>query len=130
MSFTCTCTSFFFKIFRSSHPEVFLRKGVLKICNKFKGEHTCRSAISIKLQSNWTAASWNCRYWQSKSNHIFSRHVGTLNTSSCKIKYYMIKCNNTCATRDYSLLHTTLQVFWYCISKTLTSTILPDKWGP
>ena len=33
--------------FRSSPPEVFLGKGVLKICSKFIGEHPCRSAISI-----------------------------------------------------------------------------------
>ena len=26
---------------------MFLRKGVLKICSKFTGEHPCRSAISI-----------------------------------------------------------------------------------
>ena len=32
---------------------MFLRKGVLKICSKFTGEHPCRSAISIKLQSNF-----------------------------------------------------------------------------
>ena len=38
--------------FRSSHAEVFLRKGVLKICSKFTGEHPCRSAISIKLRCN------------------------------------------------------------------------------
>ena len=37
----------------SSHPQVFLRKGVLKICSKFTGEHPCRSAISIKLESNF-----------------------------------------------------------------------------
>ena len=36
-------------IFRSSCPEMFLRKGVLKICSKFTGEHSCRSVISIKL---------------------------------------------------------------------------------
>ena len=35
---------------RSSHPEVFLGQGVLKICSKFTGGHPCRSAISIKLQ--------------------------------------------------------------------------------
>ena len=35
--------------FRSSGPQVFLRKGVLKICNKYTGEHPCRSVISIKL---------------------------------------------------------------------------------
>ena len=28
-------------ISRSSHPEIFLRKGVLKKCNKFTGEHPC-----------------------------------------------------------------------------------------
>ena len=39
--------------FRSSHQEVFLEKGVLKVCSKFTGEHTCRSAISIKLQRNF-----------------------------------------------------------------------------
>ena len=38
--------------FRSSHPEVFRGKDVLKICSKFTGEHPCRSAISIKLLCN------------------------------------------------------------------------------
>ena len=32
---------------------MFLRKGVLKIRSKFTGERSCRSAISIKLQSNF-----------------------------------------------------------------------------
>ena len=40
-------------IFKSSRSEVFLEKGVLKICNKFTGKHACQSAISIKLQSNF-----------------------------------------------------------------------------
>ena len=38
---------------KSSHPEVLLRKGVLKICSKFTGEHPCQSVISIKLQRNF-----------------------------------------------------------------------------
>ena len=37
---------------RSSPPEVFLRKDVLKICSKFTGKHPCRSVISIKLLRN------------------------------------------------------------------------------
>ena len=40
--------------FRSSAPEVFLVKGVLKICSKFTEEHPCRSVISIKSQSKAT----------------------------------------------------------------------------
>ena len=34
-------------IYRSSHSEVFLGKGVLKIWSKFTREHPCRRAISI-----------------------------------------------------------------------------------
>ena len=36
-------------IIRSNHPEVFLEKGVPKICSKFTGEHPRRSVISIKM---------------------------------------------------------------------------------
>ena len=43
----------FLWLYRSSHPEVFLEKGVLKICCNFTGEHSCRSVISIKLLSNF-----------------------------------------------------------------------------
>ena len=45
-------------IFRSSQPEVFLRKGVLKICSKFTGEHPCRNVFSFKEQLH-VAASEN-----------------------------------------------------------------------
>ena len=38
---------------RSSLPEMFCEKGVLKICNKFTGEHPCQIAISIKLLCNF-----------------------------------------------------------------------------
>ena len=40
------------QLFASNTPEVFLGKDVLKICSKFVGEHSCRSAISIKLLYN------------------------------------------------------------------------------
>ena len=38
---------------RSSRPEVFLGKGVLKICSKLIREHPCRSVISIRLLCNF-----------------------------------------------------------------------------
>ena len=44
---TDTCNT---GILRSSRPETFLRKNLLKICNKFAGEHSCRSVISITLR--------------------------------------------------------------------------------
>ena len=41
---------------------MFLEKGVLKICSKFTGEHTCRSVISIKFISKFIEiALWHGR---------------------------------------------------------------------
>ena len=40
-------------IVKSSHSEVFLRKGILKICSKFTREQSCRTVISIMSQSNF-----------------------------------------------------------------------------
>ena len=56
----------------SSHSEVFLRKGVLKVWCKFIGEHPCQSLFSIKLQSSFIEIA--LRYWCSPVNllHIFS----------------------------------------------------------
>ena len=51
------------KIFRNNHSEMFCWKGVLKICSKFRGEHPCRSATSIKLQQ---------LYWSRTSAWVFS----------------------------------------------------------
>ena len=45
-------------IHRSSSPEVFLGKSVLKICSKFTGEQTCRSVISIKLAASEFKEIW------------------------------------------------------------------------
>ena len=47
---------------RSSHSEVFLGKGVLKICSQFAGEYPCRSAFSINLPCNFieTALQQGC----------------------------------------------------------------------
>ena len=57
--------------FRSSHSEVFLGKGVLKICNKFTGEHPCRSVISIKMQSNFIEITFRYRCSPVHLLHIF-----------------------------------------------------------
>ena len=38
---------------RSSRPEVFIRKDVLKLCRKFTGEHPYQSVISIQLLCNF-----------------------------------------------------------------------------
>ena len=43
--------SFSQKKSRSSHPEVFLGKGVLKICKKFTGEHPRRSLQATLLKT-------------------------------------------------------------------------------
>ena len=66
--------------YKSSHPEVFLVKGVLKISIKFTGEHPCRSVISIKLSCNFIEIT--LRHGCSPLNllHIFGTHLNK-NTS-------------------------------------------------
>ena len=73
---------------RSSRSEVFLGKGVLKICSKFTGEHPCRSVISIKLQSNFIEMT--LRHGCSLVNllHIF-RTPFPRNTS----RWLLLKCH-------------------------------------
>ena len=57
--------------YRSSHPDVFVGKGVLKICSKFTGKHPCRSVILIKLFCNFIETT--LRHGSSPVNllHIF-----------------------------------------------------------
>ena len=64
------CTFKYIKL-RSSRPEVFLGEGALKICSKFTGEHPCLSAISIKLQSNFTEIAFRHECSPLNLLHIF-----------------------------------------------------------
>ena len=63
----------------SSRPEVFLVKGVLKICGNFTEEHPCRSVISIELLCDFIEIT--LRHGGSPVNllHIFRTHF-TKNT--------------------------------------------------
>ena len=72
LTWWCSC--------RSSHPVVFLVKGVLKICSKFTGEHPCRSVISIKLLCNFIEITLRHGCSPVKLLHIF-RTPFTKNTS-------------------------------------------------
>ena len=56
---------------RSSHPDVFLRKRVLKIWSKFTGEHPCQSVISIKFQSNFIEIRLRHGYPPLNFRHFF-----------------------------------------------------------
>ena len=58
-------------ICRSSLPEVFLRKGILKLCTEFTGEHSCRKAISIKLLYNFIEIALRHGRFRLNLLHIF-----------------------------------------------------------
>ena len=78
--------------FSSSRAEVFWKKGVLKICSKFTGEHPCRCAISIKLLCNFIEIA----LWHGCSPvnllHIFSKNLFlTTPLDGCFWNYKMVK---------------------------------------
>ena len=59
------------KFRRNNLPEVFLGKGVLKVCSKCTGKHPWRSTISIKLQSNFIEVALRHRCYPVNLLHIF-----------------------------------------------------------
>ena len=48
-----------YKLYRSSHPEVFCKKGVLRNFAKLTGEHLCQSPVQA-----WPANLLTKRLWQ------------------------------------------------------------------
>ena len=75
---------------------VFLGKDDLNICSKFTGEHPCRRAISIKLQSNVIEIALQDGY-SANLLHIF-RTLFLKNTSRwllLDVKLSDYKVNNT-----------------------------------
>ena len=56
---------------RSSPPEMFLGKVVLKICSKSTGERPCRSLISIKLLCNFIEITLRHGFSPVNLLHIF-----------------------------------------------------------
>ena len=56
---------------RSSYPEDFLRKGILKIFSKFTGKNPCRSVISIKLFCNFIEITLRLGFSPVNLLHIF-----------------------------------------------------------
>ena len=66
---------------RSSRPEVFQQKGVLKICRKFTGDHPCQTVILIKLLSNLlkSHSAWvfSCKFAAYFQNTLFSEYLWT-----------------------------------------------------
>ena len=86
--FCCLRKWIFVKIFRSSHPEVFLEKCILKICSKFTGEHRCQSVISIKLLCSFIEIT--LRQWCSPVNllHIFRTSFSTKSLGRLLLNIY------------------------------------------
>ena len=57
---------------RSSPLQAFLENGVVKMCCKFTGEHSCWSTILIKLQSNLIEIAFRHGCSLVNLRHIFS----------------------------------------------------------
>ena len=75
-------------IFRSSHPEAFLEKGVLKICSKSTAEHPYRSVISIKLLCHFIKITFRDGCFPVNLLHIFGTRF-TKNTSGQLLLYIL-----------------------------------------
>ena len=94
--------------FRSSHSEVFLRKGVLKICSKFTGEHPCRSAISGSYPKSHFGMGVLLKICCIFSEHLFFRTP----LSGCFCSFFKCLC-------DSYLFHGITKEQKFCLSERL-----------
>ena len=56
-------TDVVYRIFRSSRPEVFCKKGVLKSFAKFTEKHLCKSLFLNKVADQWPATLFKKGLW-------------------------------------------------------------------
>ena len=73
-------------LFRSSHPEMFIRKGVIKIYSKFTGEHSCRSVISQLYWNHTSVWVFSCKF------AAYFQNTFTKNTSEWLLLSFVSKC--------------------------------------
>ena len=64
--------------FRSSHPEVFCKKRLLRNFTKFTGKHLCQSLAFIKVAGWGLQLYWKKRLWHSCFPVNFSKFLRTL----------------------------------------------------
>ena len=70
-------------MFRSSRPEVFCKKGVLRNFAKFTGKHLCQSLFLIKLQASvlnfvkkeTLSQVFSCKFYEISKNINFIEHL-------------------------------------------------------
>ena len=93
---------------RSSPPEVFLRKSVLRKSGKFTGKHPCRSVISAKFLCNFTQIILRHACFPVNFLHIFrtSFPKNTSGEAATEVSYYqydkqVLKQNPTHGTAQF-----------------------------
>ena len=103
--------------YRSGHLEVFFRKGVLKICCKFTGEHPCQSVISITLQFQYTS-TWvfSCKF-AAYFQYSFRNYYATTPLHSIHYNFNFEQSN--VFLKDKRLLFDVFSVF-FCVFDKLT----------
>ena len=62
---------------RSSHPEVFCKKGVLKKFAKFTGKHLCQSLFlkSNFIKKETLAQAFSCEFYEISKNNFFKERL-------------------------------------------------------
>ena len=85
----------FTKKIGSSHLDLFLGNGVLKICRNFTGEHSCRRAISKMLQSNFIEIALRRGCSPLNFKHIFKTSFSKNASGRLLLKIDALKIKNS-----------------------------------
>ena len=82
---------------RSSHPEMFYKKSVLKNFAKLTRNNCARASFLIKLQVSglklylkWGSGTAFCEFCETFKNTLFAEHLRTNTSDDCKINIYVV----------------------------------------
>ena len=118
---------------QKQHSEVFLGKGILKICCKFTGEHPYRSAISIKLQSKFTEITLWHRSSPVNLLHLFTKPFPKNTSGRLLLQKETIQLIGTAYCFTVSLLMATFNcaewvIPFSCITRAMFESPATEKW--
>ena len=117
--------------FRSSRPEVFCKKGVLRNFAKFTGKHLCQSLFFNKVAGLWPLACnfikkeilaqvFSREFCKISKNTFFTEHLWT--TASAALTFMTYNCSLKTHFKDLNNIRGTVK----CITRMNSSHLLAD----
>ena len=116
-------------IFQKTLRRWSYKKGILKICSRFIGEHTCRRVISIRMQSNFMLHFFKTSFPKNTSGGLLLTFCLSVCLPVC-LYVCMYVCMSVCLydCLSHNWLHRSFPYYFSKKLKYSNTYILPSWW--